>query len=171
MIIIPEIIDMVISSIAISYIFTGLIPGGRSLKEDLKISAIIAVPSLLLHELGHKIIAMLFGYTAIYHANYYGLLLGLIFKQVGLPLFFIPAYVSINTVFATRLALSLVSISGPAVNMILFLLTYPLEKVAKTEMQEMIIIVMRQINKWLLILNLLPLPGLDGFQALNYLLF
>ncbi len=165
-----ELIGIAISSAAITYIFSGLIPGQMSNDERYKLSAMVAIPSLILHEFGHKFIAILMGMSATFHANYFGLFIGIAFKTLGLPVFFIPAYVSVNTLFASRISLILVAIAGPLLNATLFLATYPIEKYVKNKNHAIILYLTRSINMWLLILNLLPIPGTDGFNAIRYLL-
>ena len=45
--------------------------------------------SIVLHELGHKFVALSSGFSAVYHANYGGLGLGALLRYFGMPLFFI----------------------------------------------------------------------------------
>ncbi|PIO00318.1 hypothetical protein COT72_01275 [archaeon CG10_big_fil_rev_8_21_14_0_10_43_11] len=165
-----ELFGIAISSIGVTYIFSGLIPGQMKDKERFKLSALIAIPSLLLHEFAHKFVAIAFGMSATYHANFWGLFIGVALKTMGLPIFFVPAYVSISAFTATKTGLILTGLAGPALNGFLFAITYPLEKYMKTRNQHILLYVTRQINMWLLILNLLPIPGTDGFNALRYLL-
>ncbi len=166
-----EIFEILVSSLVVTYIFSGLIPGRRPWIEDLKLSATVAIPSLVLHEMGHKFTAMFFGYSAVYHANIFGLMLGVVLKMIEFPfIFFVPAYVSIPAVPFNKWIFAAIALAGPAVNGLLFLLTYVLEPYVKGQNKLMILYLTRKINMWLLLLNLLPIPGTDGSNALNYLL-
>lgn len=161
---IVELFHILVSSLIITYIFDGLL--GRS---DFKLSAAVSIPALVLHELAHKFTAMMFGYSAQYVTNYFGLLIGVVFKQLGLPIFFIPAYVSIIPIPFNKIALTMIALSGPLTNLLLYLITFPADKYYGNKYYETIYLT-RRINLWLFILNILPLWMTDGAQALKYLL-
>jgi Zn-dependent protease len=165
-----ELLEILVSSAVLTYIFSGLVPGRRGLWEDLKLSAAISVPSLVLHELAHKFSAIFLGYAATYHANIPGLMLGVVLKMVGFPfIFFIPAYVSVPSFPFNKWFFLIISLAGPAMNALLIGLSYLLEDKVKKRNHLLILYLTRKINTWLLILNLLPIPGTDGFNALRYL--
>ena len=78
---INELIDLVIMTVAIGYIFstfikrqptTGYDPIAyfkqNQIIEDIKFGIIIAAPAIVFHELAHKFVAMAFGAAAILHA-------------------------------------------------------------------------------------------------------
>ena len=77
----PEIVDIIVMTIAIGYIFSkffrrtpqeGYDPltyyRKNVLWEDIKYGAIIAAPAVVLHELAHKFAAIGFGASATIHA-------------------------------------------------------------------------------------------------------
>ena len=165
-----EIIEILISSVAITYLFKDFLPMRTSEEEKWKIAAMIAIPSLVLHELGHKFVALFYGLNATYHANYSGLFIGMVLKYFNFPLFFVPAYVSFSGLGATSQSLAIIALSGPLLNLILFLTAKTLLDQNKgNSRQQVILYFTKEVNKWLLLLNLLPLPGVDGYQAIKYL--
>ncbi len=147
-----EIFEILITVLLAGYI---MMPLTRNYKDSLIISGL----SIVLHELAHKFTAMAFGLTAIYHANYYGLFLGILFKYLGMPIFFVPAYVSIYGT-GPWYVFSLISLAGPLTNLGLFAIFSFIKK--ETELIESL----KMINLWLGIINLIPFPGSDGFNAL-----
>ncbi|MBR9679221.1 MAG: hypothetical protein GON13_03055 [Nanoarchaeota archaeon] len=165
-----EMVEILVSSAVLTYIFSGFIRGRRSIWEDLKLSAAISVPSLVLHELAHKFTAMFFGYAATYHANIPGLIIGVVLKLIGFPfIFFVPAYVSIPSFPFNKWFFTAIALAGPVMNSLLIGLSYFLEKRVKKRNHLLIVLLTRKINWWLLILNLLPIPGTDGMNALKYI--
>jgi len=170
-----EIIEMIITVFAIGYLAMGIIVGKsyyfgvEDLKKRFLKSALIVSPAVIFHEIGHKIAAIATGNFAVYHANYFGLFIGVLAKTIGFPIIFIPAYVSINFTNYTRINHFLISISGPLVNFLMFLgssLYLKYKKDIESELYEALFIT-KQVNLWLIIFNLLPFPGTDGFQALT----
>ena len=80
---IPEIIDIIVMTLAIGYIFSDFfkrepLEGYDPIKyyqrssmfQNIKFAAMIAAPAVVLHELAHKFVAMGFGATATLHAPY-----------------------------------------------------------------------------------------------------
>lgn len=139
-------------------------------KERYKLAGMVAIPCLVLHELMHKFVAISFGYAATYHANIFGLFIGVAFKTLGLPIFFIPAYVSVNSLFANNLQMILISLAGPFANIVLFGISYAIEPYIKKRNHLIVLYLTRRINLILLVLNILPIPGTDGFNALSNIL-
>jgi len=167
---IREVFEILVSSAVLTYIFSGIIRGRRSVWDDLKLSAAISVPSLVLHELAHKFTAIFFGYAATYHANIPGLIIGVVLKLIGFPfIFFVPAYVSIPSFPFNKWYFTAIALAGPITNGLLIVLTYFLEKRVSKKSHLLIVLLTRKINWLLLILNLLPIPGTDGMNALKYL--
>src|SRR3989338_5787697 len=84
-----EIIFLFIATIVIGFIFSDFLP---SSSKELKIgfdwkrfwfSCLVAAPGIVLHELGHKFVAIAFGLSAHFELSYFGLGLGLILKLLG----------------------------------------------------------------------------------------
>ena len=97
-----EIIEIVITILVVGYLFMDFARRPKLEfweEEDRKKlflnSCLMVIPSIIFHELAHKFTAIAFGYVAVFHAFYGGLLLGIILKNFRMPVFFIPAYVSI----------------------------------------------------------------------------
>ena len=88
-----EIINLLILTAAIGYIFTGFIKKPRDGYEliykkrgfdweDFKFSILIAAPAVVLHELAHKFAAMAFGLTATFKIFPMGLGLAVFLKVI-----------------------------------------------------------------------------------------
>ena len=131
-----------------------------------KFAMYITAPAIILHELGHKFVALGFGLDATFHAAYiwlgFGLLLALM--QTGI-LFFVPAYVSISQQ-ASPLVFSAIAFAGPFVNLILWLATRYALKAGKVKKKYLPLVqITSKINMFLFIFNMIPIPGFDGFKV------
>jgi Zn-dependent protease len=171
-----EILYLIILTFIIGYIFSGYIKRPATETgivhekgfnfEDFKLAVIVAAPAVILHELGHKFSAILFGLDAVLHLFWEGLGLAVFLKLINSPFLIIaPAYVSISG-SATAFQGFITSFSGPLVNLILFLTAYLItERARLTRKQALIFYLTRQINLLLFIFNMLPIPPLDGSKV------
>ena len=177
-----EVVDIIIMTLAIGFIFKDIfkprrkvevITPGYYLKQlkgsgwtDFWYAAAIVAPSIILHEFGHKFVAVANGMTASFHASYWGLGLGIFLKLISAGfLFFVPAYVSISGQ-GTSLQLSSIAFAGPAVNLILWLGGLLLIKKVKLKKDAFrFVFLVSRINMFLFIFNMLPIPGFDGFKV------
>ena len=127
----------------------------------------VTVPSIILHEMGHKFVAMWFGLGATFHAAYTWLLLGILLKILNTGLiFFIPGYVSMSGT-GLPLQMALVAFAGPFWHLILWLGS---KSILKSNHRlhhntKFFLLLLGHVNKLLLIFNLLPIPGFDGFSV------
>jgi Zn-dependent protease len=137
--------------------------------EDLWYAIIVAAPAIILHEFGHKFVAMAFGLTATFHAAYTWLGIGVVLKLISFPfIFFVPAYVSYPAA-ATNIQSAFISFAGPAVNCILWLtalLILRSKKLSKklTIPQRHALYLMKLINLFMFAFNMIPIPGFDGWH-------
>ena len=174
---IQEIIDIALMTFAVGYIFSGFFKKQpaedydpltyykkNSVWEDIKYSAMIAAPAIVLHELSHKFVAMGFGATATLHAPYYMYAFVIFLKLINFPLlFFVGGYVSHTPLAA--LPSALVSISGPLINLVIWLLCILLIKNRLINRKHYRIAgLIGKLNMFLFIFNVLPVPGFDGFN-------
>ncbi len=164
-----EILDILITVVAGSFIFSGLvevIKKRETLAERLLLSAAIVGPSIILHELGHKFAALSLGLQATFHASYLWLAIGVVLKLVSFPfIFLVPAYVSIIGT-ATPMEFAWTAFAGPMVNGILFLVCFILLKARSWSMDTTILLHASQnINLFLFVFNLIPIPGFDGAKV------
>ena len=150
-----ELINIIITVLVVGLIFS------RSFDQrEITLWMKIAGLSIILHELAHKFVAISMGYYAVYEVSITGLLIGLFFRLIGSPIIlFIPGYVRIigNT---TPLAISAISIAGPLTNLLLYLLGKKFYQKSGEEYYYFL----SHLNLWLFILNMLPIPPLDGFK-------
>lgn len=172
-----ELLDIIAMSVIVGIIFMDFLKRFRhvSIEEyytnkigiflnDLKFAIIVTVPAILLHELGHKFVAMSFGMTAVFHAAYIWLLIGLALKFTGF-VFFVPAFVLIGGIGSPQ-TFSLIAFAGPAVNLILWILAWvAIKRNWFSSKYTSILYLTKQINMFLFIFNMLPIPGFDGYQV------
>jgi len=158
-----EIFEIIITIVAAGYILQPLSKG------KLKHSFAFAGLSIVLHELGHKFVALASGFSAVYHANYSGLGFGIVLRLIGMPVFFVPAYVSISG-NGPVIGYLFTALAGPLTNLaIAGITTLLLTRFNHKEWVQdnaQFINSLRIINIWLAVLNLLPIPGTDGFNAI-----
>lgn len=172
-----ELIDIIIMTFAIGYIFSDFfkrepLEGYDPLKyyqkspffENIKFAAMIAAPAVVLHELAHKFVAMSFGATATLHAPYTMYAIVILLKLMRFPLlFFVGGYVTHTPL--PLLQSSLVAVAGPLTNLILWVASILIVKYSLIDKKYYKIIVpMGKINMFLFIFNMLPLPGFDGYH-------
>lgn len=168
MISIKEIFDMLIMSLFVGFIFRDTF--SKQIKKfdwnSIKFAIMVTAPGLILHELAHKFVAMGFGMQATFNAAYFWLIFGLVMKLVNFGfVVFVPAYVSIIG-NGTNLQFALVALAGPLTNLAIWLIISILFKYKKLK-QTKLIILTKEINKFLFIFNMIPIPGFDGFQFLR----
>lgn len=163
-----ELIDVIVMTAAVGFIFMDLFRRThKTTKQAFLFSCLVTAPALIFHELAHKFIAISYGLTATYHAAYWFLLIG-----VGLKLlksgfiFFVPAYVSIAGAEIAPGAGALIAFAGPFLNLVLFLAAWAMLKQKKLKTSTyMFLHVTKQINLFLFVFNMLPIPLFDGFKV------
>lgn len=175
-----EILEILITVFAVGFIFSGLIKKHQSLAgiftgkilnwKNLKYSIIITAPAIILHEFAHKFTAMALGHRAIFHASYWGLGLGVLLRLANVGfVFFVPGYVSIAGA-SNSAHFGLIAFAGPLINLVLFSCSYLLLKYNKFPKYRGILQFTKKINIWLFALNMLPIPGFDGFKTYSSIL-
>ena len=180
---INEIIDMAIMTFAVGYIFAGAFQRVAHQKKEydpiahyqqlrlgidweaMKFSMLVTAPALILHELGHKFVAIAFGLAAEFHAAYFWLMFGVALKVMGSPfLFFVPAFVSHGGGTAAQGVA--IAFAGPGVNGLLWLLSWAAVRQKRVPHRWLpAVILTGKINMFLFIFNMLPIPGFDGFHV------
>jgi Zn-dependent protease len=150
-------------------------------------AALITAPAIVLHEFGHKITALSMGFVSTFHGAcstsslvsgapfldfYCGLtLVSIVLKIVGFGfIFFIPAFVqTIGT--TTAFQQMIISAAGPLVNLAIFLGSWLILKYHKniTPKTAHILTLTKNINIFLFVFNILPIPGFDGFGIFSNL--
>lgn len=166
-----ELIDLIIMVVGVGYIFTGLfsIPHKPteipSRSKDFLYAVLIAAPAVVFHEAAHKIVALLFGLSATFHASYYGLGLGVLLKFMNFGIFFIPGYVSIAG--ATHLQSAVSAFAGPGLNLLLAVVAIIVLKYVKglTHRTQIILMITKKLNLFLFVFNMLPIPPFDGSKV------
>lgn len=167
-----ELFDVIIMTLAVGYIFMDLFrrhPVGFD-KNAFLFACLVTAPALIAHELAHKFIALSFGLQATFHAAYFWLILGIALKMLRFGfIFFVPAYVSIGSAHAAQIApltSALVAFSGPFLNLALFFVSWLLLKQQRLKKNTFIFLhVTKQINLFLFVFNMLPIPFFDGMKV------
>ena len=166
-----EIIDIIIMSLVVGYIFMGIFKRRQEKYDpllhykpgfnlgDFKFAVMVTAPAIILHEFGHKFVAMGFGIESIFHAAYFWLGIGILLKVLGTGfIFFVPAYVSIAPT-ATHLQYSMIAVAGPLVNLLIWGLCTIAIKAGKVKSKYMpIVFLTKRINGFLFVFNMLPFP-------------
>ena len=175
-----EIFYLLILTLVIAYIFMGdvrlrprnvydMMYPRRFFWKEFQFAALIAAPGIILHELGHKFIAIGFGYSASFFIWPFGLFLGAFLKIIGSPFVLIaPGYVGLSSV-SNDLHYRLIAFAGPLINLIIFGICWFILKKYGTKLNFKnlaLISLTKKINGVLFIFNMLPIPPLDGSKVL-----
>ena len=177
---IKEIIYFIVISLALGYIFSGLFSyriktvyhmmnPRRFDARDFYFAVLVAAPAIILHELGHKFMAMGFGFSASFEVFWFGLALGVFLKLISSPfLILAPAYVTFPILGMSDIQYRLVAFAGPAVNLLLFLVALiMLRNTEKKSRKEVAFWAFtKKLNLLLFIFNMIPFGPLDGAKVI-----
>ncbi|MFH1917229.1 MAG: hypothetical protein ABIJ21_08270 [Nanoarchaeota archaeon] len=145
-------------------------------------AAAVISPSVILHELAHKFVAILLGHQATFHAFYadtFTFILGAIAIVAKLFawgfIFFIPGFVSMQSITTPGPA-AIIAFAGPAIHLIFWIGATIVLKTTRTLSRKKYtaVVILQKVNLFLFILNMLPIPGIDGWSVysnLYHLLF
>ena len=176
-----EIIDIIIMSVVLGVIFSDIFKAFRNPYgtysenkfdwEGFKFAIMVTAPAVILHEFGHKFVAMSFGASAVFNAAYSWLGIGMLLKILNTGLiFFVPAYVSISGNLAP-LPYLIIAFAGPAVNLLLWIgMSLILKYNLVNQKYHSLVYLTKQVNMFLFIFNMLPVPGFDGFKVYSGLI-
>ena len=171
-----EIRDLIISFIVIALGFTILYSNGDYSHITLIFPVVMigVGAGFIFHELGHKFVAMHYGYYAEYELWPTGLLIALASSFFGF-IFAAPGAVVIYSNGMEEKTNGIISIAGPIVNIILglifFLILVSLGDFAYTETGYLVALTCvlgTRINFFLAAFNLLPIPPLDGSKVMAW---
>ena len=171
-----EIRDLIISFIVIALGFTILYSNGDYSHIGLVFPVVMIGVGLgfIFHELGHKFVAMHYGYYAEYELWPTGLIIALVSSFFGF-IFAAPGAVVIYSQGMEKKTNGIISIAGPIVNIILglifFLILGSLGDFVYTEVGAIVYLICvlgTRINFFLAAFNLLPIPPLDGSKVLSW---
>lgn len=174
--------DIVAMTLIVGYIFMDIFhraSGGYALShafdwKAFRIACLVTAPAIILHELGHKFVALSFGYSAVFHAAYTFLAIGVLLKLMRTGfIFFVPAFVAISCSSAScsmdPLSMAIIAAAGPFVNLALFGVSYSVLKYSKHLSRDARVAwhITKVINLFLFIFNMLPIPGFDGSKVFS----
>ena len=171
-----EIRDLIISFIVIALGFTILYSNGDYSNIGLVFPIVMigVGAGFIFHELGHKFVAMHYGYYAEYELWPTGLIIALASSFFGF-IFAAPGAVVIYSNGMEKKTNGIISIAGPIVNIILglifFLILVSLGDFAYTETGYLVALTCvlgTRINFFLAAFNLLPIPPLDGSKVMAW---
>ncbi len=179
---IHEAIDLVIMTAAVGFIFYDTFQRFRPHRHDIYLgkrfdlndflfACLITAPGIILHELAHKFVAMAFGLAATFKAAYSWLGIGLAMKLLNFGfVFFVPGYVQIQGT-TESINLAAIAFAGPFLNLVLWFVPWLLFKLDKVPRKYAAIAYLtKQINGFLFIFNMIPLPFFDGFKVYDGLI-
>lgn len=160
------IISMLVISLAFAYIFSG-----RDLSSIiypwLPVTVVVVGFGFVLHELAHKFVAIRYGYWAEYKMWPQGLIFALITAYFGF-LFAAPGAVYIHGYHIKTSENGVISLAGPATNIILALLFLMLMPLASQYGLLVVSILGVTINSFLAFFNLLPIGIFDGTKIFRW---
>ena len=171
-----EIRDLIISFIVIALGFTILYSNGDYSNIGLVFPIVMigVGAGFIFHELGHKFVAMHYGYYAEYELWPTGLIIALVSSFFGF-IFAAPGAVVIYSNGMEKKTNGIISIAGPIVNIILglifFLILGSLGNFVYTETGAIVYLICvlgTRINFFLAAFNLLPIPPLDGSKVMAW---
>lgn len=172
-----ELFQITVTVVALGYIFMNffVLPSTETRrykagKKEFYLSMLAVSPAIVLHELSHKFLGVYFGFDALYNVSYLGLAIGIFFKLMNSRfIFFVPAFVSISGQ-GQDIGNLLVPLSGPLTNLFLFVISYAVVKFELVRGRKFLVFwASRYINLWLFVLNMLPIPGADGWHVYKYI--
>ena len=170
-----ELIDLAVAWVVLGVAFAVLLAGGRSGVpellgpggvEMLVLSLITAGVGFLLHELGHKVVAIRFGQVAEFRADYGMLFVALMSALVGF-LFAAPGAVHHRGRLTERQH-GLIALAGPVVNLGLTALFFGLLFVPVSAFVVRVGALGVVINSFLAAFNMIPFASLDGKTVLGW---
>lgn len=170
-----EIRDLIISFIVIALGFS-ILYCNRDYNQIIFLFPIVMIgvgAGFIFHELGHKFTAMHYGYWAEYQLWPTGLVIALLSSFFGF-IFAAPGAVYIYSNGMLEEENGVVSLAGPAVNIVLGLLFYGILMSLGSITDNtgyiiaLICLLGTRINFFLAAFNLLPIPPLDGSKVMSW---
>lgn len=170
-----EIRDLIISFIVIALGFS-ILYCNRDYNQIIFLFPIVMIgvgAGFIFHELGHKFTAMHYGYWAEYQLWPTGLVIALLSSFFGF-IFAAPGAVYIYSNGMLEEENGIVSLAGPAVNIVLGLLFYGILMSLGSITDNtgyiiaLICLLGTRINFFLAAFNLLPIPPLDGSKVMSW---
>lgn len=190
-----EVLDIVIMSVFLGWLFEDLLrpktllnvdddsivnqylggQGGKWYQSNFFFSVMVVAPAVILHELGHKFVAMSFGLEATFFAFYHDpFTLGLAALAAFLKLsgfgfvFIVPGFVAISA-GASSMERFWIAFAGPLVHAVFFIGSVLVEKFANnlSARTKEYVYLSKWINGLLFLINMLPIPGIDGWTVYN----
>lgn len=137
----------------------------------------VIAPAIVLHEMAHKFVALGFGMDATFHAFYadpttrFIGILAILAKLTGFGfVFLVPGFVRIIG-SGTALEHFLIAFSGPLIHGLFWLGAFLLLRYKQdlSDRARRFIFLTKYINGFLFIINMLPIPGIDGFAVYSNL--
>ncbi|MEN4005750.1 MAG: site-2 protease family protein [Methanobacteriaceae archaeon] len=165
-----EIRDIIISAVAISFIFAHVLRGGNLINTISFMPATFLMVGLgfVLHELAHKYVAIRYGYWAEYKMWIQGLIFALAIVFLTGFAFIAPGAVYIHGNYIKTSENGKISLAGPLTNIILasvFLLLLPLF----SDLEIMHFAILGAIvNSFLAVFNLIPFGMFDGAKIFRW---
>jgi Zn-dependent protease len=178
-----EIFRIAVMTLALGYIFSGFVPAQTKTIMDyykksrfgidwdtMKLAMLVTAPAVVLHEMGHKFVALALGYHAEFFTSYIGLAIGVALKLIGSPfIIFIPGYVSIGN--APVVPSGIIALAGPLINLLLWLVATIIVKTTKPKRQTLTALMLtKRINGILFLFNMIPFGFFDGGKVLQAVL-
>ncbi len=157
---------MVVISFVFAYIFAGRNPNAILLWFP--ITVLVVGLGFVLHEMAHKYVAIHYGYWAEYRMWVGGLLLALIAAITIGFVFAAPGAVYIHGNYIRTSENGKISLSGPAINIILALVFLSIPLFFPNSTYVLIGVIGASVNSFLAFFNLIPFSMLDGAKIFRW---
>lgn len=164
-----ELFDLLKAWVAISIAF-GIAMGGVTIKffESFLIAAIAVGAGFFFHELSHKVVAQRYGHFAEFRSFDLMLLLAIAMSFLGF-VFVAPGAVMIEARgYYNRKQNGLISIAGPAMNILLAIIFLVMRFFVGSGIVEVIADYGFMINSWLALFNMIPFWMFDGKKVFDW---
>ncbi len=159
------IISMFVISLAFAFIFARM--DIDNIIFYLPITFVVVGFGFILHELAHKFVAIKYGYWAEFRMWTQGLIFALVTAYFGI-VFAAPGAVYIHGYHIKTKENGIISLAGPAINIILALIFLSLLFISHNSLLSYIAILGVTVNSFLAVFNLIPFFIWDGAKIFRW---
>ncbi len=172
-----EVIDLIASWAALTLAFSAkdIVARTPQLWLWLLISGIAVATAFVFHELAHRQVARKYNLFAKYRAWYKGLILAVAVAFITAKLFGSPFIIAAPGAVYIMAYYGIpppdiefrVSIAGPVANMVVAIASFIAAIITPYPLSAYLRFI-SNVNAWIALFNLLPIPPLDGFKVIKY---
>jgi len=163
-----ELFDLLKGWIGISIAF-GLALSGTSVKffESFVVALVAVGTGFLFHEMAHKVVAQHYKHFAEFRSFDQMIILAILMGFFGF-VFAAPGAVMIQARYYNKKQDGLISLAGPAMNIVLAVIFLFLDLFVNSGLGQVIVSYGFMINSWLALFNMIPFWLFDGKKIFNW---